>query len=108
MLLFGLVLFPILGLIGSSAGTAWFVPVPFGAIALVCTVGFVLTLGLLALITRVRSVPAAWVVASAALLCVLLTSLYPAVAVAQAGVDQGGQVIPWILGWIGRTTGVFS
>ena len=107
-LLFGLVLFPLLGLIGSSAGTAWFVPVPFGTIALVCTVGFVLTLGMLALITRVRSVPLAWVLASAALFCVLLTSLYPAVAVAQAGVEQGSQLMPWILGWIDRASGFMS
>lgn len=40
--------------------------------------------------------------------CVLLTSLYPAVAVAQAGVEQGSQVVPWILGWIDRATGVLS
>ena len=108
VLLFGLVLLPLLGLIGSSAGAAWFVPVPFGTIALVCTVGFVLTLGMLALITRVRSVPLAWVLASAALFCVLLTSLYPAVAVAQAGVEQGSQLMPWILGWIDRASGFMS
>ncbi|WP_157109269.1 hypothetical protein [Cryobacterium arcticum] len=52
--------------------------------------------------------PLAWVLTSAALFCVLLTSLYPAVAVAQAGVEQGSQVIPWILGWIDRATGVLS
>ena len=102
LLLVGLVLIPLLGLIGASAGAVWFVPIPVGPISLATIVGFVLALGLLALITRVRSVPLAWTLATAALLCVLLTSLYPAVAVARAGVEQGGQIIPWILDWVDK------
>lgn len=102
LIIVGLVYLPILGLIGSSAGAVWFVPIPVGAITLGTIIGSVLTLALLALITRMRRPLPAWILAIAALTVALLTSLFPAVAVAQAGVEQGGQIIPWILGWIDK------
>jgi len=102
--LVGVVFLPLLGLIGSSAGAGWFVPVPVGAISLATLVGFVVALGLLAAIVLVRSVPLAWTLAVLATGCVLLTSVFPAIAVAQAGVERGGEVIPWIMDWINRAT----
>ncbi|PXA71687.1 hypothetical protein CTB96_01795 [Cryobacterium arcticum] len=97
---------PLLGLIGSSAGAAWFVPVPIGAITLVTLLGFAVSLALLALITLVRSVPLAWTLALSAVIVGLLTSIFPAFAVAQAGVERGGQLIPWILEWINTAIAV--
>lgn len=97
---------PLLGLIGSSAGAAWFVPVPIGAITLATLLGFVVSLALLALIALVRSVPLAWTLALSAAIVALLTSIFPAFALAQAGVERGGQLIPWILEWINTAAAV--
>ena len=104
----GAVYLPLLGLIGSSAGAGWVVPIPVGAITLATLIGFALTLGLLALITLTRQVPLAWTLAAAAALCALLTSIFPAFAVAQAGVERGGEIIPWILDWINTAIGMLS
>ena len=34
--------------------------------------------------------------------CCVGVSLYPGAAVAQVGVEQGGQIIPWLLDWVDR------
>ena len=68
----------------------------------------VVALGLLALITLTRQVPLAWTLAGAAAFCALLTSIFPAFAVAQAGVERGGEIIPWILDWINTAAGMLS
>lgn len=106
LILVGAVFIPLLGLIGSSAGAGWFVPIPVGPISLATIVGFAVTLGLLLLIARVRQVPLAWALAIGAILCALVTCLFPAFAVAQAGVERGGEVIPWILDWLDTARGL--
>jgi hypothetical protein len=64
------------------------------------------TRSVLALITRVRSVPLAWTLAVTATVCMLLTSVFPAFAVALSGVERGGELIPWLLDWLDEAIGL--
>jgi len=95
-----LILFPLLSLIGASAGAAWFVDMPLARIGVVVVAGCLLAAGLLALSAVTRRGATAWILAVAAVVATLVVSLYPAVAVASTAVDQAGDVIPFITEWV--------
>lgn len=91
------VLVPVLTLIGTADGlTAGALRVPVLQIAAAITIGSLLAVVLLVLCVRRRSGPAAWVLGVAAVISMLLVSLWPLVAVAIAGVGQAEDVIPFI------------
>lgn len=100
------VLIPILGLIGAADGaTVGALNVPVGGIAVALLIGYVLALLFLFLSVRSRNGALSWVLAVAAVISSLLVSLWPIVAVALAGVDQAGDVIPFIQDLIARVAG---
>ncbi|ROS48843.1 hypothetical protein EDF50_2627 [Frigoribacterium sp. PhB24] len=97
------VLLPVLTLIGAAdGGTAGALDVPVGSIAAAIAIGYVLALLLLLLIVTVRNGALAWVLGVAAVISTLVVSLWPLVAVALSGVDQVGDLIPFIQDLIAR------
>ncbi|GAB2460549.1 putative PurR-regulated permease PerM [Conyzicola lurida] len=102
------VLIPLLTVIGTASGAAWFVRVPFDRITVAVFAGYLLSAGLLALILRTRRGPAAWILAVAAAVAALIVSLYPVVAAAVAGAEQADEIIPFISELIGSAVGFFG
>ena len=91
------VLLPVLTLIGAAdGGTAGALDVPVGSIVAAIAIGYVLALVVLLLIVKVRNGALAWVLGVAAVISMLVVSLWPLVAVAIAGVDQVQDLIPFI------------
>lgn len=88
------VLIPLLTLIDTASGAAWFVP--FATITFVVFAGYLLSAGLLALTARTRRGALAWILAVAATVAALVVSVYPVVAVAIAATEQAGDVVPFI------------
>ena len=100
------VLLPVLGLIGAADGaTAGALDVPVGPIALALVIGYVLALLFLLGSARSRNGALAWVLSVSAVVSATLVSVWPLLAVALAGVDQAGDVIPFIQDLIARVTG---
>lgn len=100
------VLIPILGLIGAADGaTVGALNVPVGGIVVALLIGYVLALLFLFLSVRSRNGALSWVLAVAAVISALLVSLWAIVAVAIAGVDQAGDVVPFIQDLIARVAG---
>ncbi|RUR03071.1 hypothetical protein [Labedella endophytica] len=100
------VLLPVLGLIGAADGaTVGALDVPVGSIVVALLIGYVLALLFLLLAARSRNGALAWVLSVAAAISALLVSLWPLLAVALAGVDQAGDVVPFILDLVARVTG---
>lgn len=94
------VLVPLLALIGTAAGAAWFVNLGIGTITVVTIAGCLLTAGLLALILRVRNGPVAWILAVAAVVAATIISVYPVFAVIGAGSEAVGQLLPTVSAWV--------
>lgn len=105
LLLVTAVLIPLLTLIGTAAGAAWFVNLGIGTITVVTVAGCLLTAGLLALILRVRNGPIAWILAVSAVVAATIISIYPVFAVIGAGSEAVGQLLPTVSGWIGTSFG---
>lgn len=105
LLLVAGVLVPLLTLIGTAAGAAWFVNLGIGTITVVTIAGCLLTAGLLALIVRVRNGPIAWILAVAAVVAATIISVYPVFAVIGAGSEAVGQLLPTVSGWVEQGLG---
>jgi succinate dehydrogenase hydrophobic anchor subunit len=100
------VLLPVLGLIGAADGaTAGALDVPVGPIGLALLVGYALALLFLLGSARSRNGALAWVLSVSAVIAATLVSVWPLLAVALAGVDQAGDVVPFIQDLIARVTG---
>ncbi|MFB2557431.1 hypothetical protein [Herbiconiux liangxiaofengii] len=91
------VLLPVLGLIGAAAGgTGGTLRIPVGQIAVALAIGYGLALLLLVLCIRRRNGVLAWILGVAAIVAVLVVSVWPLVAVAISGASQAQDVIPQI------------
>ncbi|BDZ51364.1 hypothetical protein GCM10025867_36050 [Frondihabitans sucicola] len=102
------VLLPLLGLVGASLAAAPVVHIPLARIAVTLVAGYLLALGLLVWTARRRHGPVAWFFAVAAVICTLVISVSPALAVALTAVHTGGEVIPFISDWVRRGSAVFN
>jgi len=95
-----LVLVPVFTLVAGSLGAEGFVDIPVVRIGVVVAAGYLLALGLLALILRTRRGAVGWILAAAAVSTATIVSLYPVVAVAAAVTDQVGEIVPFVTRWI--------
>ena len=95
-----LVLVPVVTLVAGSLGAEGFVDIPVVRIGVVVAAGYLLALGLLALILRTRRGAVGWILAAAAVITATIVSLYPVVAVAAAVTDQVGEIVPFVTRWI--------
>lgn len=104
LVVFGGVLLPVLGLIGTGVPFAPFVEVPVIRIGVAVIGGYALAAGLLAVAAISRSGAVSWVSSVAAVIAALVVSLYPLLAVGLAASGEVGDAIPRVLEWIGRVT----
>ena len=94
------VLGPVLGLVGSAAAIGPVLDVPYAGITAGIVLGFLLALGGLAGTFGTRRAGLGWALVVLAVLCALGASLWPLLATADAAVDRGRDVLPWITGLV--------
>ncbi len=96
------VLAPVLGLLGSTVGLIPGMSVPWFRMVVVMIAGYVISVGLLALILPVRSTLWGWLLAGAGITGALITSVSPLVVAAFSVSDGVGGVVAVIVGWLSR------